>query len=242
MGSFLDRLAPFFLPPQCGCCGDFLEGLARGICPRCLADIHWIRPPFCNVCGVPFRTFESANHPCGTCLTRKSHFAEARAVASYDGPLQKMIHRWKYEGKSSLTSLFGDWLWEGLRSHWSPSSFDLILPVPLHEERLRERGFNQALLLAKALSRRTGIPHERRVLRKKKATHPQVHLSRREREREIRGAFVVKDPLAVKGKRILLVDDVFTTGATANECSRVLRVGGASSVHVLTLARTPIGS
>lgn len=242
MGSFLDRLAPFFLPPQCGCCGDFLEEGTQGICPRCLSTVHWIRPPFCSICGVPFLTPESENHPCGACLTRQNHFAQARAVASYDGSLQKMIHRWKYQGKSHLTSLFGDWLRDGLMLHWSLSSFDLILPVPLHVKRLRERGFNQALLLAKALSRRTGIPYGKKVLRKKRATHPQVNLSRREREREIRGAFFVKDPAEIEGKRILLVDDVFTTGATVNECSKVLRAEGASDVHVLTLGRTLIGS
>jgi ComF family protein len=152
-----------------------------------------------------------------------------------------MIHRWKYQEKSHLTPLFGEWLQDALIRHWPSSFFDLIVPVPLHVKRLRRRGFNQALLLAKALSRKTGIPYGMRVLRKKKATPPQVNLSRREREREIRGAFFVKDPSKVKGKTVLLVDDVMTTGATVNECSKVLRVEGASSVHVLTLGRTLIG-
>lgn len=174
-------------------------------------------------------------------MTRKNHFATARAVASYDGSLRKMIHRWKYQEKSHLAPLFGEWLQDALIRHWPSSFFDLIVPVPLHVKRLRRRGFNQALLLAKVLSRKTGIPYGMRVLRKKKATPPQVNLSRREREREIRGAFFVKDPSKVKGKTVLLVDDVMTTGATVNECSKVLRVEGASSVHVLTLGRTLIG-
>ena len=160
----------------------------------------------------------------------------ARALGYYEGPLQEAIHRWKYRGRLSLTAFFGEWMADALRRHWSDASPDILIPVPLHRERLRERGFNQTLLLAQDLSRRTGIPCGKRILRKEKPTLPQVNLSGSEREKGVRGAFRMTDRGRLKGKSILLVDDVYTTGATVNECSKVLRAGGAERVDVLTLA------
>jgi competence protein ComFC len=125
---------------------------------------------------------------------------------------------------------------EGLNRHWGPHSLDLLIPVPLHTQRLRERGFNQALLLVKELSRRTGIPYRKTILQKKKPTIPQVNLSGTEREKGLRGAFQVIGKEELLGKSVLLVDDVYTTGATVNECSKVLLRGGAERVNVLTLA------
>jgi ComF family protein len=160
----------------------------------------------------------------------------ARALGSFEGSLQKAIHRWKYEGKEYLHIYFGKWMTEGFYDYWGPDLIDLLISVPLHKERLRERGFNQALLLVKELSRRTGIPYRKRVLQKKKPTVPQVNLNGQEREKGVRGAFEVIAGKEVEGKVILLVDDVYTTGATVNECSRVLLAGGAKRVDVLTLA------
>jgi len=160
----------------------------------------------------------------------------ARALGSYEGSLQEAIHRWKYEGKEHLSVLFAEWMAGGLYRYWDPDLFDVLIPVPLHKERLRERGFNQALLLVKELSRRTGIPYRRRVLRKKRPTVPQVKLSGVEREKGVRGTFHIIVREEVEGKSILLVDDVYTTGATVNECTRVLLAGGAKRVDVLTLA------
>jgi ComF family protein len=122
--------------------------------------------------------------------------------------------------------------------HWETNLFDLLIPVPLHPQRLRERGFNQALLLARELSLRTGIPCRKRVLEKRKPTLPQVNLSGRERERGVKGAFHLAEGKEVREKVILLIDDVYTTGTTANECSKVLMAGGAKRVDVLTLAHT----
>jgi len=238
MGFFLEKLAHFFLPPQCYCCGDFLEEGQRGICLDCLSGVHWIEPPFCTVCGIPFLSAETENHPCGGCLREEKYFTAARALGYYEGSLQEVIHRWKYEEKTHLTSLMGQWMVEGLNRYWGASCFSLLIPVPLHVQRLRERGFNQALLLAKELSHWTGIPYEKRALQKKKPTSPLVSLSGREREREVKGVFFAAEKEKLEGKAILLVDDVYTTGATANECSKVLLAAGAKSVDVLTLART----
>jgi ComF family protein len=160
----------------------------------------------------------------------------ARALGAYEGSLQEAIHRWKYEGKTYLTPFFAQWMTETLNRHWDAGSFDLLIPVPLHPRRLRERGFNQILLLVKEISSRTGIPYGKTILQKKKPTLPQVTLSGMERERGVRGAFHVIRREGLVGKSVLLVDDVYTTGATVNECSKVLRRGGAKRVDVLTLA------
>ena len=122
--------------------------------------------------------------------------------------------------------------------HWEPRLFDLLIPVPLHSHRLRERGFNQALLLARELSRRIGIPYRKRGLEKRRPTIPQVDLDGREREKGVKGAFSLPNREDVKEKTILQVDDVYTTGTTVDECSRVLMAGGAKRVDVFTLANT----
>jgi len=160
----------------------------------------------------------------------------ARSLGTYEGSLQEAIHHWKYEGKTNLTPFFAEWMAEGLKRYWKPDFFDFLIPVPLHTQRLRERGFNQALLLVKELSRRTGIPYRKTILQKKKPTVPQVNLSGAEREKGLRGAFHVVGMEELEGKWVLLVDDVYTTGATVNESSKVLLRGGAKRVDVLTLA------
>jgi len=162
----------------------------------------------------------------------------ARAVGYYEGPFREAIHRWKYEEKSYLTSFFGEKLTEGFRRYWTPGSIDLLIPIPLHPKRLRERGFNQALLLVKELSLKTRIPYLKRLLRKGIFTPPQINLSGQERERGVRGSFYIQRDEAVEGKTILLIDDVYTTGATVNECAKVLLKAGAERVDVLTLAHT----
>jgi ComF family protein len=160
----------------------------------------------------------------------------ARALGAYEGSLREAIRRWKYEGKTRLTPFFAEWMAAGLKHFLESDSFDLLLPVPLHTQRLRERGFNQALLLVKELSRRIGTPYEKTILQKKKPTVPQVNLSGGEREKGVRGAFHVMGEKDLEGRSVLLVDDVYTTGATVNECSKVLLRGGAKKVDVLTLA------
>lgn len=234
--KFPSTLFQFFLPPQCPCCEKFLEEGQQEFCSNCLSEIRWIEPPFCSICGIPFISKEVENHPCGACMTHRKYFTMARALGAYEGSLQEAIHRWKYEGKTYLTPFFAEWMEEGLNRHWGPHSLDLLIPAPLHPQRLRERGFNQALLLVKELSHRAGIPYRKTILQKKKPTIPQVNLSGTEREKGLRGAFQVIGKEELLGKSVLLVDDVYTTGATVNECSKVLLRGGAERVNVLTLA------
>ncbi|MDI7260130.1 MAG: ComF family protein [Thermodesulfobacteriota bacterium] len=236
MRILFERLFRFLLPPQCHCCERFLEEGQQGICPDCLSKIQWITPPFCTICGIPFVSREVENHPCGACVTREKYFTIARALGHYEGPLREAIHRWKYEEKTHLTTFFGGQLAEGLRRYWDPKSLDFLIPVPLHPKRLRERGFNQVLLLVKELSRRTGIPYQKGLLQKKRPTVPQIDLSGTEREKGVKGSFHIQRKEEVEEKKILLVDDVFTTGATVNECSKVLLTAGAKRVDVFTIA------
>ena len=233
---FRSTVFQFFLPPQCPCCERFSEEGKQGFCSNCLSQIRWIEPPFCSICGIPFISREVETHPCGACVTHRKYFTIARALGAFEGALQEAIHRWKYEGKTYLTPFFADWMAEGLNRHWEPGSLDLLIPVPLHTRRLRERGFNQSLLLVRELSRQTGIPYRKSILQKKKSTIPQVNLSGVEREKELRGTFHVIGKEELSGLSVLLIDDVYTTGATVNECSKVLLRGGAKKVDVLTLA------
>ena len=153
--EFRSAAFQFFLPSQCPCCGIFLEEGRQGFCPDCFSQICWIEPPFCSICGTPFISEEVENHPCGPCVIHRKYFTVARALGTFDGSLQTAIHRWKYGGKTHLTLFFAEWMAGGLNRFQEFNSVDLLIPVPLHPHRLRERGFNQALLLAKELSRRT---------------------------------------------------------------------------------------
>lgn len=236
MRGWIKRVLQFLLPSQCHCCERFLEEGQSGICGECLSKIKWIEPPLCTLCGVPFRSREVESHLCGDCLTRRRYFGKARALGYYEGPLREAIHRWKYEEKHYLTRFFGERLTEGFHRHWQPGTIDLLIPVPLHPRRLRERGFNQALFLVKELSQRTRIPFGKRLLKKRMSTPPQVSLSGEERERGVKNSFYVSMQEKIRGKSVLLIDDVYTTGATVNECAKVLLKAGAQRVEVLTLA------
>ena len=164
-------------------------------------------------------------------MKKKRHFGWARGVLVYDDATAKAIHRFKYGHDTTysrpLGSMMADYTLEG---------FDLIIPVPLHIKRLRERGFNQSLLLANAIGKRQGIPVDPYILKRTRWTEPQVNLTGLERKVNVKGAFEVCGD--VRGKRILIVDDVYTTGATVSECSKALKRSGAKEVCVLTLSRT----
>jgi ComF family protein len=193
--------------------------------------------PICSRCGLPFVSREGEDHTCSECLTERKYFRKARAFGIYQGALMEAIHQLKYGGKTSLSKPLSTLAKETFYRFWDASSTDLLLPVPLHIKRLRERGFNQTHLVNKKWARLEGIPFDGLTLSRSRWTEPQTSLARAERRKNVKGAFSLLHPDRVKGVRILLVDDVFTTGATVNECSKVLMKAGAESVDVLTLAR-----
>jgi ComF family protein len=210
-------------------------------CSQCLSAVTPVEPPFCPRCGVMFKSREGADHLCGRCLERAPAFRMARTAFAYDRSRVDVIHCFKYKGKTRLARPLGILLGSTFRRYWGHEPVDLILPVPLHRRRLRRRGFNQSELLLREWERAShaaGVPPiATGVLVRTAATAAQAGLSRREREVNIRGAFVVERPERVSGRHVVLVDDVITTGATVGECARALLAGGAARVDVLALAR-----
>jgi ComF family protein len=192
-----------------------------------------------------FTSREGEDHLCGECLESPKKFRTARAFGVYDKALMTLIHCFKYNGKIQLACPLGKLLLSSFNLYWNLNSIDMIIPVPLHVKRFRTRGFNQAFLLVKdwdkiAATWNVKLPVmqiERHALVRNRWTEPQTGLGRKKRMANIKNAFSLKNSPKIIGKRILLVDDVLTTGATANECAKVLLRGGAGQVDVLTLAR-----
>jgi len=226
----------FFLPRLCLFCGAGVgEEAAQAVCPECEAKIDWVASPLCPCCGLVFAARDGSDRLCGDCQTQAPPFARARAAALYDpdGPVGQAIKRLKFNGQMAYLPLLQSWLKQPGCLELVADA-DLLLPVPLHPRRLKARGFNQALLLAQVFKDK---PLGREVLIRERHTVPQVGLNPKERRDNVRGAFAVPQTAAVKGKKILLIDDLYTTGATARECARVLSRAGAARVEVLTVAR-----
>ena len=203
------------------------------VCPECEAQIEWVASPLCTCCGMMFADRDGADHLCGECQTDPPPFARARAAALYDGPVTQAITRFKFSRQMAFLPVMQHWLKRPLCLELVAAA-DLLAPVPLHPKRIKHRGFNQALLLAQAFPE---APVAREAVVRTRHTPPQVGLNPKERRDNVKGAFSVTDPALVKGKHVLLVDDLYTTGATVKECARVLRKAGARRVEVLTVAR-----
>lgn len=236
--AFLFQFLNLLLPPRCHSCRGPLHGDEQiHLCGDCSDQLQPIVTPLCSCCGVPFATADGIDHSCSACLRHPPTFTAARAAFVYDGPLRELIHRFKYEHQVRLRRPLGQLMAATLApvvSDWQP---DLLVPVPLYSKRLRERGFNQAILLATLLAKAWQIPLARTALYRIRWTIPQIELHHHEREANVRGAFAVPRPAIVEGKRVLLIDDVLTTGSTVAECARILKRAGARSVFVITLAR-----
>ena len=224
---------------------EFHQLLSASCCPDCLKGFVAVSPPICECCGTMFKGHEDNNHLCGDCLMQPKKFRMARAAMVYDHGLMAVIHRFKYAGKTRLAKPLGRLILDAYLQYWRDEKVDLILPVPLHTKKMRHRGFNQSYLLIdswKSISKpmtddTSMIPIKTDILVRKKATLPQAGLGRQQRLTNIKGAFKVRIPEKVFGKKVLLVDDVYTTGATVNECARMLLKAGARIVDVLTAAR-----
>lgn len=224
----------FFLPRLCLFCGAAVgEEAAVAVCPECKGQIEWVASPLCTCCGAVFASRDGADRVCGDCQAEPPPFTRARAAAIYDGPAAQAIKRFKFNRQMAFLPVMQHWLQSPLCLELVRSA-DLIVPVPLHPKRLKQRGFNQALLLARAFPQGTVA---REALARVRHTVPQVELKPKERRDNVKGAFAVPDPALVKSKNILLLDDVYTTGATVRECAKVLRRAGARQVDVVTVAR-----
>lgn len=233
--SLTCALIDIIYPPFCPICDKSIEKYE--ICRQCLDRLDPIKGPLCSLCGQPFKTDRGENHPCGICLKKPPSFDKAASVFVFRGKAAEAIYKLKYSKKTCLAGLLGDFL---AFHPMTEEGFDVIIPVPLHLDKLRERGFNQSYLLAKRIGKICQIKTNPLLLERKKATLPQVGMKSRERILNVKEAFGLRadaDPADIKGRRILLVDDVYTTGATLKECSKVLKKKGAEKVYALTLAR-----
>ena len=225
----------FFLPRLCVFCGAAVDQEEEAaVCPACAARIEWVESPVCPCCGAVFESRSGTDHLCGPCVTDPPPFHQARAAAVYAGPVALAISRFKFGRRMDSLPVMQAWLQQP-RCREMVEAADLLIPVPLHPRRLRHRGFNQALLLAGSFPEANLA---REALIRVRHTIPQVGLKPKERRENVHRAFAVPRAEEVKGKNILLVDDVYTTGATVKECARALLKAGASRVEVLTVART----
>ena len=204
-----------------------------------------VESPICDCCGLPFESRQGTDHRCGGCIENPKYFRIARAPLVYDQILMRLIQRFKYKGKLQLARPLAELALTACRLFWDRGLIDMIIPVPLHISRMRTRGFNQSYLLVRNWNQMAapggelsgGYRIEPDLLVRSRATAPQTSLGRKQRSDNIKKAFALTDRNEVAGKRILLIDDVYTTGATVNECARELLNGGAGQVDVLTLAR-----
>lgn len=231
-------LLDIFFPPLCLACKSFVpDSTEILLCTACREKIIPIQSPLCPVCGIPFHTEQGMDHTCGECATTHRPFTAARSAVVFGGPVQELIHRLKYGKKTHLSRPLALLTARRVVPFIAESGAELVVPVPLHRKRLRQRGFNQSVLLAGVLAKSWHLPLSRNNLRRIRWTEPQIHLPVADRIRNVRGAFAVKDPTQIEGKRLVLVDDVYTTGSTVTECAKVLRNAGAEEVYVVTVAR-----
>jgi ComF family protein len=228
-------------PPQA-----FSALMAPFFCPACRDDFPGVSTPACSHCGKAITAPGRIDSICDACRLRPKHFDKARAFGIYDGSLKTALHALKYRSKTQLAAPLGTLLFGTFARHWPGDDIDFIVPVPLHRRKFRRRGFNQAFLLIRKwpkLARKRGMPFgremlQRSMLNRTRDTSAQVGMNRSVRHANMRNAVVFAGGPDIAGKQILLVDDVFTTGATADECARALRHAGASRVDILTLAQT----
>jgi ComF family protein len=236
-------------PSDCRLCGNPLLNISRlPVCGECLSSMKPISGGLCSICGErlagPYAfSAEHGETRCGLCRRLEPPYVKAAAYGSYESGLRELVHLLKYDGVRPAANVLGRMLTEAI-ADLQPLLGDgtiMVVPVPLHARKLRERGFNQSELIARAalkLLKDDRLRLSSGALERRRETQSQIGLSRHQRRENIRGAFAVTKPEDVSGREVLLVDDVFTTGTTASECSRVLRRAGASKVYVATVART----
>ncbi len=237
-----DALLALVFPEACQICGCERARPEDGyVCPPCWSKpgaIRFLRPPYCQKCGLPYDGEVTAEFVCANCHDVRLHFDFARSATIATGLVRDVIHRFKYQRQLWFEPFLADLLMREMRP-WlaTAGTWDCLIPVPLHPHREREREFNQSRRIAGAISRLTGVPCVPHALQRTRATETQTALSRDERAANMRKAFAIGRAFPLNGRRVILIDDVFTTGATTSACARVLRAAGAAEVCVWTVAR-----
>ena len=236
--SPLNAILAFSYPEICQLCKTERATARDGfVCSRCWSQVRFIKPPFCKHCGLPHPGDFTAPYECTNCREMELRFSSARSAVVASSVTREAVHRYKYQRAMWFEPFLAGLLIREAKPVLSKEQWDFIAPVPLHPLKQREREFNQAARLAAHLSAATKIPWKKNLLRRIKPTATQTLLTRQQRAANMRGAFAVHPGTHLTGRRVILVDDVFTTGATANACAQVLQAAGADDVCVWTVAR-----
>lgn len=237
MKNILKYILNIILPPRCPYCGKIVV-LDHTLCESCFNKLHFITAPYCRICGNPIENEEDAKTGliCAHCSSHKRTIRMVRSALVYDDFSKKTILDFKFYGKVQNACLLAKWMYAA-GSDIFKAQADIIIPVPLSYRRLLRRGYNQSAILAQQLSKQTGIKADVTSFKKVKHTKPQSSLSENARLKNVHNAFKVVKNNNIKDKHVILIDDVMTTGATLNECAKVLLKAGALSVDALTVAR-----
>jgi ComF family protein len=221
----------FALPPRCAGCGTIVAEV-HSFCADCWTQIEFLGETGCGTCGMPLQATEAAT--CGACLARPPRIARTRAAVAYGELSRSLAIRLKYGRKVAIARTMARYMAPFLAEH---SSDTLLFPVPLHRTRLWQRGFNQSALVASELSRRLGLRSDHLSLKRRKRTPSLKGMTQLQRRKTVAGAFAIRNAQAVQGKTVILIDDVLTTGSTAEACARILQRAGAKRVELITWAR-----
>ena len=225
-------------PEVCQICNKARAAPSEGyICSPCREDIRYIEPPFCDRCGLPFPGEITQTFECSNCQGLEWHFSRARSAVLARGTVLEAIHGYKYNHRMWFEPFLSGLLVTRALMELVPGEWDCVVPVPLHHVKHRERQFNQAQRLAVPLAEALGVPLRTDLLKRVEPTATQTRLSREERQKNVRRAFGLRPGVIVSGLRVVLIDDVFTTGSTTNACARRLVESGAAQVCVWTVAR-----
>lgn len=236
--SWLNAGLAFVYPEACQLCGERRAKLEEGlVCSRCWTQVRFIRAPFCDRCGLPFEGEITTQFECTNCREMEFHFTAARAAVVAKGIVLEAIHRYKYQQAMWFEPFLADLLLREALPALREAKWDCVVPVPLFPAKEREREFNQAERLGAPLAKALDVPLQIGWLRRVQPTMTQTRLSREQRAANVRRAFAPRAKLKLTHRRVILVDDVFTTGATTSACARVLRAAGAGAVCVWTVAR-----
>jgi ComF family protein len=220
----------FALPPRCAACGTIVADV-HSFCPDCWRQVEFLGEGGCGCCGLPLQSTEQTT--CARCLAQPPRIARTRAAVAYDELSRSLAIRLKYGRKVAIARTMAHYMAPLVK----PPGDALLIPVPLHRTRLWSRGFNQSALVARELSRRLQVPADPLLLRRIRRTPPLKGMSPLQRRKTVAGAFRVKDKAAIAGKTIVLIDDVLTTGSTAEACARALKRAGAARVELVSWAR-----
>lgn len=229
----------FVYPDVCQVCNHLRATVSEGyVCPECWRKVRFMVPPLCERCGLPFEGEISDQFECANCRELDLSFSTARSAVAAKGMVLDIIHRWKYSQALWFEPFLAGLLVREAAPALRDSGWDYIVPVPLHPVKQAEREFNQAEHLSRHLGEATGIPVQTKLLRRINPTLTQTRLSRAERTKNMTGAFAPgRDEASIRGKRLVVVDDVLTTGATTSACAAALKACGATEVCVWTVAR-----